>query len=1216
MKSIGEQTSFAAGQSFVEKDGPPNSYLFGIGIDHRSNPSAVSVNPKSVKISGSTVVDLPMWGERACDRTFFYGDAGNIYKEESGLTKAYTASESQGNGMVYFPADKALYYAQNTTFGRLLDACTANVYYDDFLGTEGGAPTNTNSILFVASSSQYASRADTASTSITLDLTLEVYSKPESLPTTGNTMTLLSKWDENTDLRSYKMDLTTVSNFFGDGSDGALTISSNTTEAPIDSSAVGTSGTYALTATNASFAADQQIMIHQTRGTNAGVVQYTKIQSYTAGTITTTDALDISFNSTGSNKAQVRVMKQHTNVTVNTGITYTAKAWNGTVGGILGFYANGTVTVTGTITAKAKGFRFGRAGQNPNGGSSDNITGEQGEGTTGAGGTRITGSNGSGGGGGGKAVPNNGSGNGGGGAGHSLNGGTGLISPGTSGTGGVGGSSSGSSNLTTMTFGGGGGGGGFGDSERSILTEGDGGTGGGIVSIFGVTTTVSGSINSQGDNSNFLTASSDQVNGGGGAGGSILLKCQTATLGTGLLTATGGISSAAWQTAGGVGSTGIIHVDYLTSVTGTTSPAYTSAVDSNLGSADGYALRLQISDDGTASGVESYTQEVTSQIAVGEWARWQVTWDASASTAEFFKNGVSLGAKTGSKTEIDNNASGLALACDFNSSAQNFYDGYMDDVRVWNDIRTDSELINKDGVVLVGTEANLIAYYKLDGDVTDSQTDGNNNLTASGTPTYSEDIPFSGLTTRKDEDQRNEQTGQTYTLTTAINEGATHRQSFVPAKDPQESIEVAIAAIGTGDWTITVHDALNRTVAELTVVKEDLNTGFYDFIFSSVWTPIIGATYHFHLTSTVADGTVVTGVTSDLETVRFRSHYQFLISNKYHPMERHLDFWVMGNGRYLAKFQAGDIYEPHKLTFPSEYNVRCLASWREFKAIGCWKGNSITDFDDGRIFFWDGIYGTYNHSIKVPEGGVNAMYGTQDVLFIVAGYTGELLVYNGGGAAQKFHKLPKVTRDKYIEIAPGAMNMWRSNIQLGASLNTDSEAFHQGIYSIGTSQRQYPMSFGFDYLTTLGDQTASTVKLGLVFPSGQDLYTGWQNSNTYGIDKISVGNDSFASATIEMLITDMGSVAIDDYPLLLRADFKRLITGQKIRVKYKADREGSWKESDWADSVDANQIRLPIKERMKEIQVAIDLESSVSTQTEIYGVTLEVKMEKQNGRRI
>lgn len=1214
-KAVGRQTSWIAGISFSNKDGVANSYDFGRSIDHRTDPKSITLNPKSEKDSGSEVVDLPMWGARACSRTFTIGNTGRIYKRENGSWSLFhTAPDSQGNGLAYFPEDRALYYAQNDTFGRILDACTESQAYDNFLGSEGGTPTNTKSLDLEASSSQYASRADTTSLSITSDLTIETYIKPESLPATNGSMVLVSKWDTNSK-RSYKLDITTVSNFFGDGRDGALVISTNTTNAPVDANFSGTSGAYTMTLTNAhasfaSVAEGDKILAWQVTGTNAGIKQLVNVVSYSGGVLTVDEPLSISYSTSGTSVAYAMVMPQYTNVTVNSGITYTAKAWDGAKGGVLGYYANGTVTITGTQTATGKGFRGGNNGRT----SGANKAGQQGENYL------LT-----------QSYSTSRSGNGGGGGGVQTNeyggiGGAGAqeTNAATSDTrhrypggaaGGQGGLAVGDANIGTMFFGGGGGGGGVGDS-LGTNGYGTGGNGGGINLIFGATVVVTGSVVSNGSAANG-SYDGDQGPGGPGGGGVNHFISQTATLGSGLITSNGGTITTLSE-GGGVysysdNSDGRNALDYSSSFTGTTTPTLVSNQDTTLGDTDGYALRLQVSSTGSNS--ESYTQEIDIETAV--WNRWAVTWDASASTANFYKDGGLVGTKTGALTAIHDNDSAFAIGCDFATTvAQNFYDGLMDDVRVWNDIRTASELLTNNDQILYGTEANLVAYYQLESVYTDSQTSRNNDLTASNTPTFSSDVPFSGVTTRNDQDQglTSGSFVQGYTLATSINEGATHRQTFVPAKDPQKSITIDIDTVGTGDWTLTVHDSLNREVASKTVTNGQLATSFFEFIFDDVWRPIIGATYHFHLTSTVADGIVDTTGANDLETAYFTTHYQFLVSDAYHPMYKMLDFLTIGNERYLATFRAGDTFDPHRLTFPSEYRVRCIAYWREYIAIGCWKGTSITDYDDGRIFFWDGISDTYNHSIPVPEGGVNAMFGTQDVLFIVAGYSGEILIYTGGGSAQKFNKIPKVQRDKYTEIAPGALNMWRSFVCMGIDLNTDSSEIHKGVYTIGTAQREYPVSLGFDYPTSLGDQTSSGVSVGLVYPSGQDLFIGWKNSNTYGIDKISVSNDCYADGTVEMLISDMGSISKDKYPLILRADFEPLDAGQSIRVKYKADREDSWKVSPWEDSTNATEIRMRIPERVKEIQVACDLATTISTSPRLLGVSIETELEDSSRR--
>ena len=81
---------------------------------------------------------------------------------------------------------------------------------------------------------------------------------------------------------------------------------------------------------------------------------------------------------------------------------------------------------------------------------------------------------------------------------------------------------------------------------------------------------------------------------------------QTATLGSGLITADGGPQNVLGGAAGGDGR---IHLDYSSSFTGTTSPTLDATQDDSLSSTTGYQIRLSVSDDGTAS--ETYVRDIT-----------------------------------------------------------------------------------------------------------------------------------------------------------------------------------------------------------------------------------------------------------------------------------------------------------------------------------------------------------------------------------------------------------------------------------------------------------------------------------------------------------------------------------------------------------------------------------------------------------------------------
>lgn len=1191
-KRIGYLQGLFGGISQSKKIGPANSFSFGHSIDFRNEPTEITINPRSASISGSTVVDLPMWMDVAGDLLYAYGSGGNVYQIGTTdlVTNEYTIPDSVGNGMGYLAEDRYLYLASNTSLSRRSTATATGTYYANFLENEGGAPTNTRSIDFEASSSMSATRADTASLSITGDITLEAFVKPESMPTGSNTMALISKWDESGTKRSYKMSFVTTSNAFGDGSDGSLTISSDTTETPIDSACSGTSGSTSLSATNASFASGQVILIHQTIGSGYGTRQITKIASYTAGTITTEDALSFSFSSSGSNRAQVRVLKQYTNVTVNSGKTYTAKPWNGTVGGILSFMATGTVS--GAISAVGCGLR---GASSPNG--SARASGKHGEGYNGGYDTVATSKTNNAHGGGG--AYNNGAdaGSGGGGGGYGVAGSAGVLGHPTGGSGpGLGGTVAGGQDLTASLVLGGGGG--SGSNSYNYDSDGGrggaGGAGGGCIYIIAPTISISGSAS--GNNG---SASTGHATGGGGAGsgGSILLQGQTVTLGTGTITSAGGTggSGGAFGLTGGAGGAGRIHVDYYTTYTGSTSPTAYFTQNNSLGATSGYALRFYVSSTGLNS--ETYTQAIDDPT--GQWNRFSIAWDASDSKAYFYRNGDLLGTRTGALTAIHDNTSIFGLATYVSSGGSNtdFYDGLMDDVRVWNDIRTASEIMNYNREVLTGSEGNLVAYYKLDSAVTDSQTSGNNNLTANNSPTYSTDIPFYGVTTRLDQDVAIAGSGQTYTLTTAVNEGATHRQTFTPTKEPLKSLALTIGSVGTGNWTVVVHDELNRTLVSTTVANADLVAGVYEFRFTTVGRPVLNASYHVHVYSTVADGTVATSVASDLEGAYLRTYFQVLVSDIYHPIKQFTNFLVIGNERYVAKLEAGSVYNPHRLTLPSGYRVRCFAFWRDYIAIGTWQGDDVSDVDSAKILFWDGTSDTYVEPLDVPQGAINAMFGKQGKLLISAGYRGQFLEYTGGEEASPVFRIPLAERSDNIEIAPGGMCMWQGIIQIGGVFDTDSTTIHEGVYTWGRIDASDPVSFGLDYPLSLGDQISPYVKIASLLPRGKKLYIGYQSNASYGIDVVDQEADPYGSATIELLNTDLQNVASVKYPLTFRVDFLPLVDGQSITLKYKPDRSNTWYEIQTQDTAGATEIAGSINQRVKEVQFAVDITTNGSQVT-------------------
>jgi hypothetical protein len=309
------------------------------------------------------------------------------------------------------------------------------------------------------------------------------------------------------------------------------------------------------------------------QGGGAGRYEYGRVASTTTNTITLASALTGAFAGSTDRVQVIRVFR-YSALTVNAGQTLSVPAWNGSTGGVLPIRVSGTATLTGDLSATARGFRGG-AGDS---GGRMCGPGAQGESPTGVG-ARSTAANGGGGGGGGGGVfccGGSGRSPGGGGGAYGAAGATGTGASGV----GAGGGAYGDAALTRIHPGSGGGGGG----GNCDVASGPGGAGGGVILLSATTLTSTGSIVATGAQGS--TGGSYEGAGAGGAGGTIFLAGRTVTVTAGRVTAAGGAANTSGSGTGGAGSVGRVRIDCAT-LNGAACPAASGAVSTpaaNVGS--------------------------------------------------------------------------------------------------------------------------------------------------------------------------------------------------------------------------------------------------------------------------------------------------------------------------------------------------------------------------------------------------------------------------------------------------------------------------------------------------------------------------------------------------------------------------------------------------------------------------------------------------------
>lgn len=434
--------------------------------------------------------------------------------------------------------------------------------------------------------------------------------------------------------------------------------------------------------------------------------------------------------------------------------------------------------------------------------------------------------------------------------------------------------------------------------------------------------------------------------------------------------------------------------------------------------------------------------------------------------------------------------------------------------------------------------------------------------------------------------------GQTTAILTSYIEGDTTQLRYFQSDiEPLNKLSINISNKGTGNWTLTLHDGLNTNLGAVTVSNATLNNGWNDFVFATPVRLSVGSltssnaqTYHFHVTSTVADGSVTSSTLNDLSTCDMQLWADRLVSptNGMHPMMTFQQFVCIGNEHYLSVWEplgepqpSNSAWQRHKLNFPPGYEVCGLAVFNEYLAIACERASTGTNTpQDGIIFFWDGLSSTYNYFTLVPEGSPYAIHQNKNILYYFAGGAWYVMT-SVTSNPEKIRTMPfgenayNNNNDSTV-IYPYAATV-RNGVQLMAwpSVTTNTN-IQYGVYSWGQVDKNLPNSFGYSYLLSTGSQTYSAqnnLSIGMIQNFGDNLLISWRDdlNGGYGVDVVNSNSKPAAFSSIESLIYDGGYVGKEKEDDYLESTWLPLPNGVSIVLKYSINR-GGWIYSSGATS--------------------------------------------------
>lgn len=152
-------------------------------------------------------------------------------------------------------------------------------------------------------------------------------------------------------------------------------------------------------------------------------------------------------------------------------------------------------------------------------------------------------------------------------------------------------------------------------------------------------------------------------------------------------------------------------------------------------SGNGFIFRLTANGQVNIIGANANNYEGYSSIRavpLGEWVHVAATLDLSGNTANIYINGEAVPTwLSDGSTALNTIVQAGDLRIGANQSAAELFDGKLSDLRIWNVVRTATQIRDNAHHQLNGNESNLVGYWKLSGNFNDS-TSNANNLTASG----------------------------------------------------------------------------------------------------------------------------------------------------------------------------------------------------------------------------------------------------------------------------------------------------------------------------------------------------------------------------------------------------------------------------------------------------------------------------------------------------
>lgn len=291
--------------------------------------------------------------------------------------------------------------------------------------------------------------------------------------------------------------------------------------------------------------------------------------------------------------------------------------------------------------------------------------------------------------------------------------------------------------------------------------------------------------------------------------------------------------------------------------------------------------------------------------------------------------------------------------------------------------------------------------------------------------------------------------------------------------------------------------------------------------------------------------------------------WQAITASSWNPVKNfaNVNLLCVGSNDKLAVYDpAAAAWSGTRLTMPAGWKIRDLEEWGDYLAISLWTGSAINKSSSGKVVLWDGLSDTFNAIMSSQAGNILLTQTDKNNLNVHAGVIGNIYRANAGELYQ-MKKVPFVNESAgdWIDIYPGSKTNWNGVPLFGVAGLASSASCFRGVYSYGSDTNGIPAGMNMEY-TISQDSGGTAVKVGGIHAAASnELYVGWADGSTYGIDKLD-NTAQYASGYLDTLQFH-GSLAEEGYlktPTKVHMSHLPLASGQSIAYKVRRDYNASF----------------------------------------------------------